>query len=84
MKLALEGDFVSWSESLRGYGAILLLVLALYPVRQVFVQTLLLGAPFALRGGRLDVAIGMARHEGLAALEAVSYVATALAAARLV
>ena len=43
----------------------------------------ILGAPFALRGGRLDAGIGTDRNEGLAALEAVTYVATALTIARL-
>jgi uncharacterized membrane protein YjfL (UPF0719 family) len=80
---ALDGDFVSWDISLKGFGAILLLALALYPVRQLFVQTLLLGAPFALRGGRLDTGIGTDRNEGIGALEAVSYIATALSVARL-
>jgi uncharacterized membrane protein YjfL (UPF0719 family) len=81
---ALEGDFVAWDVSLKSYGMILLLALALYPVRQLFVQTLLLGAPLTLRGGRLDTAIGTDRNEGLGALEAVTYVATALTVARLV
>ena len=80
---ALDGDFVSWETSLKGFGAILLLALALYPVRQLFVQTLLLGAPLALRGGRLDTGIGTDRNEGIGALEAVSYIATALSVARL-
>jgi uncharacterized membrane protein YjfL (UPF0719 family) len=80
---ALDGDFVSWETSLKGFGAILLLALSLYPVRQLFVQTLLLGAPFALRGGRLDKGIGTERNEGIGALEAVSYIATALSVARL-
>src|SRR4051812_14825497 len=80
---ALDGDFVSWEVSLRAFGAILLLALALYPVRQLFVQTLLLGAPFALRGGRLDTGIGTDRNEGIGTLEAVSYIATALSVARL-
>jgi uncharacterized membrane protein YjfL (UPF0719 family) len=80
---ALDGDFVSWASSLRGFGAILLLALALYPVRQLFVQTLLLGAPFALRGGALDTRIGVERNEGIGALEAVTYIATALSVARL-
>jgi uncharacterized membrane protein YjfL (UPF0719 family) len=80
---ALDGDFVSWESSLTGFGAILLLALALYPVRQLFVQSLLLGAPLALRGGRLDTGIGTDRNEGIGALEAVSYVATALSVARL-
>jgi uncharacterized membrane protein YjfL (UPF0719 family) len=80
---ALDGDFVSWEISLKGFGTILLFSLALYPVRQLFVQSLLLGAPLALRGGRLDVGIGTDRNEGIGALEAVSYVATALSVARL-
>jgi uncharacterized membrane protein YjfL (UPF0719 family) len=80
---ALDGDFVSWGVSLKGYAAVLAFGLALYPVRQLFVQTLLLGAPVALRGGRLDVGIGTDRNEGLAALEAVTYIATALTIARL-
>ena len=80
---ALDGDFVSWETSLKGFGAILLLALVLYPVRQLFVQSLLLGAPLALRGGRLDTGIGTERNEGIGALEAVSYVATALSVARL-
>jgi len=81
---ALDGDFVSWEVSLKGFGAILALALALYPVRQLFVQSLLLGAPFALRGGRLDIGIGQERNEGMGALEAVTYIATALSVARLV
>ncbi|MBS2018481.1 MAG: DUF350 domain-containing protein [Deltaproteobacteria bacterium] len=81
---ALDGDFVSWESSLKGFGTILALALALYPVRQLFVQSLLLGAPLALRGGRLDTGIGTERNEGIGALEAVSYIATALSVARLV
>ncbi|MDB4945234.1 MAG: hypothetical protein JWP97_4768 [Labilithrix sp.] len=81
---ALDGDFVSWATSVKGFCSMLLLALALYPVRQVFVQTLLLGAPLRLRGGRLDTGIGIERNHGMGVLEAVSYVATALAVARLV
>lgn len=81
---ALDGDFVSWESSLKGFGYILALALALYPVRQLFVQSLLIGAPLALRGGRLDTAIGTDRNEGIGALEAVTYIATALSVARLV
>ena len=80
---AADGEFEGWIASLRGYGAVLLALLALYPVRQLFVQTLLMRAPLHLRGGALDVAIGQRRSAGLAALEAASYVATALVAARL-
>jgi uncharacterized membrane protein YjfL (UPF0719 family) len=80
---ALEGDFVGWSASLKGYGEVLLFLFALYPVRQILVQVVLLGAPFTLRGGRLDTGVAAERNEGLAALEAVTYLATALAIAEL-
>lgn len=80
---ALEGDFVGWTESLRGYGGVLLFLLALYPVRQVLVQVVLLGAPFTFRGGRLDQGIAGERNEGMGALEAVAYLATAFAIAEL-
>jgi uncharacterized membrane protein YjfL (UPF0719 family) len=80
---ALEGDFVSWSESLKGYGGVLLFLLALYPVRQILVQVVLLGAPFTFRGGRLDTGVAAERNEGLGALEAVTYLATAFAIAEL-
>jgi hypothetical protein len=57
----------------------LLSLLAFYPVRQLFVQMLLLHAPFAFRGGKLDSAISSERNIGMGALEAATYVATALA-----
>jgi uncharacterized membrane protein YjfL (UPF0719 family) len=80
---AVDGDFVDWAVSLRGYGGVLLSALALYPVRQLFVQTLLLHAPLTLRGGRLDVGIAAERNAAMGMLEAVAYVATALSIARL-
>jgi uncharacterized membrane protein YjfL (UPF0719 family) len=80
---ALEGDFAGWVVSLEGYGEVLLFLLALYPVRQILVQMVLLGAPFALRGGRLDTGIAAERNAGLGALEAVTYIAAALAIAEL-
>ena len=80
---AVEGDFAGWAVSLRGYGGVLLAALALYPVRQLFVQTLLLRAPFTFRGGRLDAGIASERNAAIGTLEAVTYVATALSIARL-
>ncbi len=80
---AVDGEFVGWNASLRAYGKMLLAVLALYPVRQVFVQMVLMRAPFALRGGRLDAAVGADRNIGMGALEAATYVATALAISEL-
>ncbi len=80
---ALEGDFVSWGVSLKGYGIALLFVFALWPVRQILVQSLLLGFPFRLWGGKLDDGISAERNEGMGILEAVSYLATALSISRL-
>ena len=81
---AVDGDFESWTVSLRGYGGVLLMALALYPVRQLFVQMVILRAPLTLRGGPIDTAIAVARNEGMGALEAACYLATALSIARLV
>jgi uncharacterized membrane protein YjfL (UPF0719 family) len=78
-----EGDFEGWLTSLRGYGGVLLSLLALWPIRQIFVQSILLRAPLHLRGGALDVAIAERRSTGMAALEATTYVATAVAISQL-
>jgi uncharacterized membrane protein YjfL (UPF0719 family) len=75
----LEGDFVGWSASLRGFAGVVAWCLALYPVRQLVVEGLLLGARPSLRGGALDRAIGTERSEGMAVLEATAYLGTALA-----
>lgn len=80
---AVEGTFVDWPTSLRGFGKALLYVLALYPVRQLFVQTLLLGSRFTLRGGRLDQGIAAERSIGMGVMEAVSYLAAAFLVTRL-
>jgi uncharacterized membrane protein YjfL (UPF0719 family) len=81
---ALEGDFEGWQVSLAGYAAALPWVLALYPVRQLLLQSLLLGARLSLRGGPLDEAIQAKRSAAMGALEAATYVAAALAITRLV
>lgn len=80
---ALDGNFAGWAVSLRGYSGMLIALVALYPVRQLFVQMLLLGGGLALRGGVIDQAVAADRNEGIAAVEAVSYLATAFAVARL-
>jgi uncharacterized membrane protein YjfL (UPF0719 family) len=80
---AVEGDFEGWTVSLVGYGKALLGGFAFWPVRQVVVQGLLLGLGFAPFKGGLDRAIGERRNVGAAALEAVAYIATALAVVRL-
>lgn len=76
---AVEGDFTGWASSLKGYAGVAAWALALYPARQVVVGTILLGARPTLRGGALDEAVGTRHDEGVAALEAATYVGTALA-----
>jgi uncharacterized membrane protein YjfL (UPF0719 family) len=80
---AAEGEFEGWQKALTGYAGVVAFALVLYPVRQLFVQMVLLRAPFALRGGPLDDGIVVQRSYGTAALEAVTYVATALSVAHL-
>lgn len=80
---ALEGEFEGWIVSLKGFGLLALWVLALYPVRQLLVQGLLLGKRPCLRGGAFDDAIVQDRNPGMAAMEAGTYVAAAIVIARL-
>jgi len=75
---AAEGEFEGWGPSLRAYFVALASSLALYPTRQLVVQTLMLRQPFSLRGGALDRLIAQDRNVGASAVEAVSYVAAAL------
>ena len=74
---AAQGDFLGWLPSLRAYAVALLSALALYPVRQLVVQTLFLRQKFALRGGSLDRLIAHEHDVGASAVESVSYLATA-------
>ncbi len=75
---AVDGDFEGWLTSLRWYSGVLVSLVALWPVRQLFVEGVLLRARPRLRGGALDAAIQDRRSVGMGALEAASYVATAL------
>jgi uncharacterized membrane protein YjfL (UPF0719 family) len=74
---AAEGDFTGWGPSLRAYALALLSALALYPVRQLVVQTLFLRQRFAFRGGGLDRLIAQEHNVGVSAVEAASYLAAA-------
>jgi uncharacterized membrane protein YjfL (UPF0719 family) len=80
---ATSGEFTTWHDSLLSFAKSLAFCVALYPVRQVVVQSFVLGAPISARGGRIDAAIARERDATVAALEALTYVATALAAYRL-
>ncbi len=75
---AVEGSFTGWRSSLTGYAIALGYALALYVVRQVFVEMLLLGGRPTLRRGKLDTAIARQRNVAAGALEGVTYVASAL------
>jgi len=75
---AVDGPFAGWGSSLRAYAAALALAAALYPVRQLLVEGLLLRQRPRLRGGELDRAIGQRRNVGVAAVEATAYLATAI------
>ena len=80
---AVEGNFTGWASSLQAYGIALVYGLGLYVVRQVVVQSVILGAGFSLYKGKLDEAIGRERNVAMGALEAIAYVATALALMRI-
>ncbi|MFN0109839.1 MAG: DUF350 domain-containing protein [Blastocatellia bacterium] len=80
---AVSGSFTGYADSFRQFGIALLVVLALYPVRQIIVQMLFLGAGFSFKGGRLDHEIAEDRNVGAGLLEAVGYLATALVVTRL-
>lgn len=75
---AAEGEFLGWTPSLRAYAVALASALALYPVRQIYVQVWLLQRPFSLRGGNLDRLVAQERNVGVGAVEAVSYLAAAI------
>lgn len=77
------GPFVGWGPALIGYAGVAAWALLLYPVRQLLVQGVALGRSPTLRGGALDHAIGVERNTGLAVLEALAYVATAVALVQL-
>lgn len=79
---AVSGNFTGYADSFRSFGLMLLVVLVLYPVRQIIVQMLLLGAGFSIRGGRLDQEIAQDQNVGAALIEAVGYLATAMVVTR--
>ncbi len=75
---AAEGSFEGWARSLVGYALALLLAVALYPVRQLLVATLILRLPLSLRSHALDREIAEKRNAAVGAVEGLAYVATAL------
>ena len=75
---ASEGEFTGWKDSLTGFVQMLAYAPLLYCVRQFVVGSVILGHRPVLRGGPLDQAIGRERNAGLAAVEAATYLGTAL------
>ena len=80
---AVSGTFVSYASAFTDFGKMLLLVLVLYPVRQIVVQMLFLGGGFSFRNGRLDQEIATDGNIGAGLLEAVGYCAAALVVTRI-
>ena len=77
------GDFTGWGSALTDFASVAVWGLALYPVRQLVVEGLVLGRVPSFRGGALDHAIGVERNAGMAALEAMAYLAASYAIVRL-
>jgi uncharacterized membrane protein YjfL (UPF0719 family) len=80
---AVSGAFTGYASAFRDFGVMLLLVLVLYPVRQIIVQMLFLGGGFSFRNGRLDHEIAQDGNVGAGLLEAVGYFAAALVVTRI-
>src|SRR5262249_28241658 len=49
---AVSGNFTGYAHGFRDFGLMMLATLALYPVRQIVVQMLILGGGFSFRNGR--------------------------------
>ncbi len=80
---AVSGTFSSYSQGFGDFGRMLLLILVLYPVRQLVVQMLFLGGGFSFRNGRLDREVAEDQNVGAGLLEAIGYLATALIVTRI-
>ena len=75
---AASGDFTTLEDSLVGFLISLLVVVVLYPVRQLVVQCLILGAPVRFRSILLDNEVAEDRNIAAGLLEASAYLSTAL------
>jgi uncharacterized membrane protein YjfL (UPF0719 family) len=75
---AVSGDYLGFLRSLGSFLLALLLVVVLYPVRQVVVQWLILGGSIHWHASLLDSEIAQDRNVAAGLLEATAYVTTAL------
>lgn len=80
---AVSGVFESYASAFGDFGKMLLLTFVLYPVRQIVVQMLFLGAGFSFHNGRLDQEIAEDSNIGAGLLEAVGYLVAALVVTRI-
>lgn len=81
---SIRGEFVDYPSSLLSYAWSMMVVIAMYPVRQFLVQGLLLGGGFKPYGGRLDEEISKDRNLSAGVLEAMTYMGAAFLATRLI
>jgi uncharacterized membrane protein YjfL (UPF0719 family) len=80
VKHSIEGEFVDYGTSLYLYGKSLGIILLIYPIRQIIVQTLLLKGRLTLYGGILDSEIEEKQNISAGAIEAATYIASAIVA----
>jgi len=80
---ALEGNFINYTTSFILYGKSLLVILLLYPIRQIIVQGILLGDGYRFYGGKLDEEISVVHNLGAGSVEAATYLAFAILAIHL-
>ena len=78
VRRAVAGDYLGFLPSLGSFLLALVVVVVLYPVRQVVVQWLILGGPIHWRASLLESEIVHDRNVAAGLLEATAYVTTAL------
>jgi len=81
---AVSGEYLGFLPSLGSFLLALLLVVVLYPVRQVVVQWLILGGPIHWHASLLDSEIAQDKNVAAGLLEATAYVTAALFLTRIV
>ncbi|MCX6156234.1 MAG: DUF350 domain-containing protein [Candidatus Kapabacteria bacterium] len=80
IKASIDGVFIDYASSFAEFGLAMLLVLALYPIRQWILQGILLGGGFSFYGGRLDKEISEDRNMNVGLVEALTYILSAILA----
>ena len=75
---AASGEFTTLEDSLLGFVIALAAVVVFYPVRQLVVQCLILGAPVRFRSTLLDNEVADDKNVAAGVLEASAYLSTAL------